>query len=296
MTLHRSTCIPAPEFSHRETEEPVPTRGTLERLLLRTEQTGWSVVYRHVSASPFPAILTSWFQPRTRLEKSSMDVLSPRGEFRPLFGWLRLAGMSKSRSPLLRRGSTASCLHYVSQDRTSSMIACMTEGVRRCQFATSSRSASGANTYGNRDAGAIPAHRFVPAWRVGVLDLLDRRAAEHGQSPPIRRSARRSHRPKPAFRKVILDGDRRSDGRYLEISASSCAEGATWTGGGHRPMVLDRLLRQRLVPMCPGVILYRTSSSAVLRTRGAGTSAHQQARPRRRSIAHLDAPPRNATP
>jgi len=120
-----------------------------------------------------------------------MDVLSPRGEFRPLFGWLRLAGKSKSRSPLLRRGSTASCLHYVSQDRTSSMIACMTEGVRRCQFATSSRSASGANTYGNRDAGAIPAHRFVPAWRVGVLDLLDRRAAEHGQSPPIRRSARR---------------------------------------------------------------------------------------------------------
>ena len=39
--------------------------------------------------------------------------------------------------------------------------------------------------------------------------------------------ARRSHRPKPAFRKVIFDGDRRSDGRYLEISASSCAEGAT---------------------------------------------------------------------
>jgi NADPH:quinone reductase-like Zn-dependent oxidoreductase len=95
-------------------------------------------------------------------------------------------------------------------------------------------------------------------------------------------NARRSHRPKPAFRKVILDGDRRSDGRYLEISASSCAEGVTWTGGGHRPMVLDRLLRQRLVPMCPGVILDRTSSSAVLRTRGAGTSAHQQARPRRR--------------
>src|SRR5271166_5748481 len=30
--------------------------------------------------------------------------------------------------------------------------------------------------------------------------------------------ALRSHRPKPAFRKVILDGDRRSDGRYLEIS------------------------------------------------------------------------------
>jgi len=66
----------------------------------------------------------------------------------------------------------------------------------------------------------------------------------------------------------------------LRIQLSS--EGATWTGGGHRPMVLDRLLRQRLVPMCPGVILDRTSSSAVLRTRGAGTSAHQQARPRRR--------------
>ena len=55
-----------------------------------------------------------------------------------------------------------------------------------------------------------------------------------------------------------------------------------WTGGGHRPMVLVRLLWQRLVPMCPGVILDRATSRAVLRTRGAGTSAHQQARPRRR--------------
>jgi hypothetical protein len=39
--------------------------------------------------------------------------------------------------------------------------------------------------------------------------------------------ALRSDRPKPAFRKVILDRDRRSDGRYLEISATSCPEGAT---------------------------------------------------------------------
>jgi len=51
--------------------------------------------------------------------------------------------------------------------------------------------------------------------------------AEDRRFPSLWRSARRSHRPKPAFRKVILDGDRRSDGRYLEISASSCAEGAT---------------------------------------------------------------------
>ena len=43
----------------------------------------------------------------------------------------------------------------------------------------------------------------------------------------LQHSARRSNRPKPAFRKVIMDGDRRSDGRYLEISESSCAEGAT---------------------------------------------------------------------
>jgi len=50
MTLHRSTCIPAPEFSHRETKEPVPPQGTLERLLLRTEQTGWSVVYETAGA------------------------------------------------------------------------------------------------------------------------------------------------------------------------------------------------------------------------------------------------------
>src|SRR5208337_2257093 len=52
MTLHRSTCIPAPEFSHRETKEPVPPQGTLERLLLRTEQTGWSVVYGSLSLTP----------------------------------------------------------------------------------------------------------------------------------------------------------------------------------------------------------------------------------------------------
>src|SRR5271165_1889906 len=46
-----------------------------------------------------------------------------------------------------------------------------------------------------------------------------------------------------------------------------------WTGGGHRPRVLVRLLRQRLVPMCPGGILDRASSKAVLRTRGPGTSS-----------------------
>ena len=44
------------------------------------------------------------------------------------------------------------------------------------------------------------------------------------------------------------------------------------------------LLWQRLVPTCPGVILDQASSRAVLRTRGAGTLAHQQARPRGRSI------------
>ena len=81
--------------------------------------------------------------------------------------------------------------------------------------------------YGNRASGAIPADRSAPAWRAGILALLDTRAAVHIRLPSIWRSARRSHRPKPAFRKVILDGDRRSDGRYLEISASSCAEGAT---------------------------------------------------------------------
>ena len=42
---------------------------------------------------------------------------------------------------------------------------------------------------------------------------------------------RRSHRPKPAFRKVNLDDDRRSDGRYLESSATPCPEGATLDWG-----------------------------------------------------------------
>ena len=68
--------------------------------------------------------------------------------------------------------------------------------------------------------------------------------ARHRATPPTSRAnaivpcsegesvaQRRSHRPKPAFRKVILDGDRRSDGRYLEISATSCPEGATLDWG-----------------------------------------------------------------
>jgi len=71
---------------------------------------------------------------------------------------------------------------------------------------------------------------------------LDKARAGEGASSAHRRHgtacpdsehvrARRSHRPKPAFRKVILDGDRRSDGRYLEISATPCPEGATLDWG-----------------------------------------------------------------
>jgi len=35
-----------------------------------------------------------------------------------------------------------------------------------------------------------------------------------------------------------------------------------WTRGGHRPMALVRWLWQRLVPMCPGVILDRATSKS----------------------------------
>ena len=49
MTLPRSTepCIPTTAFQHQNSEEPVPPRGTLDRILLRTEQTGWAVVYHN---------------------------------------------------------------------------------------------------------------------------------------------------------------------------------------------------------------------------------------------------------
>src|SRR3954451_16484741 len=46
MTPPRSTA-PAyrrPQFNHQDTE-PVPLRGTLDRVLLRPEQTGWAVLY-----------------------------------------------------------------------------------------------------------------------------------------------------------------------------------------------------------------------------------------------------------
>ena len=32
-------------FSHHASKDPVPPRGTLDRFLLRTEQTGWAVLY-----------------------------------------------------------------------------------------------------------------------------------------------------------------------------------------------------------------------------------------------------------
>jgi hypothetical protein len=62
-------------------------------------------------------------------------------------------------------------------------------------------------------------------------------------------------------RKLILDGDHRSDGRYLEIGATSGPEGATLDCECHRPVVLVRLLWQRLVPMCPGIIKERAMRS-----------------------------------
>src|SRR5208337_2851804 len=94
--------------------------------------------------------------------------------------------------------------------------------LRRCQAAfRKSQTLAKKATCGTMVSGAIPAARSAPAWRADSLAVLDRRAAELRRFPSLWRSARRSHRPKPAFRKVILDGDRRSDGRYLEISASS---------------------------------------------------------------------------
>src|SRR5271157_2716014 len=53
-----------PHFSHHESEDPVPPRGTLDRFLLRTEQTGWAVAYRAVGF-----VLTLFYQrPESELE------------------------------------------------------------------------------------------------------------------------------------------------------------------------------------------------------------------------------------
>jgi hypothetical protein len=51
------------------------------------------------------------------------------------------------------------------------------------------------------------------------------------------------------------------------------------TGGHHRPLDLDRLRPQGLVPVCPAVMLNHVTSSTWLRTRGVGPLAQQQARP-----------------
>ena len=70
----------------------------------------------------------------------------------------------------------------------------------------------------------------------------------HGRNKSSLNEALRVRRAKPAFRKVILDGDRRSDGRYLEISATPVQKVQHWTGGGHRPMVLVVSLGNALYP------------------------------------------------
>ena len=128
------------------------------------------------------------------------------------------------------------------------------------------RSAAGsARSFTSRSSGTLPRTRPLPIYSI----CIKAKAVPVAASPSELASA----------------GPTRSELRPRSLTAlriQLSSEGATWTGSGHRPMVLDRLLRQRLVPMGPGVILDRTSSSAVLRTRGAGTSAHQQARPRRR--------------
>src|SRR5262249_2587781 len=70
-----------------------------------------------------------------------------------------------------------------------------------------------------------------PALRRGMRDATRRsRQRTHVAVLPRRPmssaifSARRSDRPEPPLQKVILDVDHRSDGRYLEATASSCAE------------------------------------------------------------------------
>ena len=69
------------------------------------------------------------------------------------------------------------------------------------------------------------------AWPAGILPRSTGGRPNADDSVQSDAAQRRSHRPKPAFRKVILDGDRRSDGRYLEISATPCPEGATLDWG-----------------------------------------------------------------
>src|SRR3954453_633199 len=53
MTPPRSTAPASrrPQFNHQDTE-PVPLRGTLDRILLRPEQTGWAVLYPPQVGSP----------------------------------------------------------------------------------------------------------------------------------------------------------------------------------------------------------------------------------------------------
>ena len=47
-------------FSHHASKDPVPPWGTLDRFLLRTEQTGWAVLYSKKEANPCSVCTYGW--------------------------------------------------------------------------------------------------------------------------------------------------------------------------------------------------------------------------------------------
>ena len=111
---------------------------------------------------------------------------------------------------------------------------------------------SGSNEPLQPTGAAIPASREVQALRAAP-------AAELGRSG----GARRSDRPKLACRKMILDGEHRSDWRCLEIRASSSAESTQLNWRSAVAFSLRALTITTPCARAPGVMLNRgTSRSA----------------------------------
>jgi hypothetical protein len=134
-------------------------------------------------------------------------------------------------------------------------------------------------------AGATSAYNFAPVGVVRNLGSAGLRVTGIRRAPLLQRSARRSDRPKLAFRKLSLDADRRSDGRYLEISASSCPEDATLEWGwpptyGFGPFALATPCTH-VLGRCSGPSKFKSRVAHPLSWRPKNT--HQKARPADRS-------------
>src|SRR5271165_1928689 len=105
-----------PHFNHHESEDPVPPQGTLDRFLLRTEQTGWAVLY--INSSISLCISSFYNENRSDIEGfsgSGQDLLSTQRRGAPVGGSVGAEGAT----------------HFLAQRKRGWPLSTPPEGFRR---------------------------------------------------------------------------------------------------------------------------------------------------------------------